>query len=96
MPLYPVKNLKTGEQKDINMSVKSYEQWRKDNPDWDKDWSQGVASLRARSAGYYSSDAIASGNTYEDKNSSLAASYDGSNDRDPSLRRNDNEHIFRH
>ena len=38
MPLYPVKNLKTGEQKDIHMSVAQYEQWRKDNPDWDKDW----------------------------------------------------------
>ena len=48
MPLYPVKNLKTGEQKDIHMPIAQYEEWRKENPDWDKDWSQGVASLRSR------------------------------------------------
>ena len=23
--------------------MKDYDQWRKDNPDWDKDWSAGVA-----------------------------------------------------
>ena len=80
MPLYPVKNLKTGEQKDIHMSVADYENWRMDNPDWDKDWSQGVASLRSRSADYYSSDAIASQGAYEDKNNSLSMSATG-NDR---------------
>ncbi len=36
MPTYPVKNLKTGETKEIVMSMKQYDQWRKDNPDWDK------------------------------------------------------------
>ena len=25
--------------------MKNYEQWRKDNPDWDKDWSQGFAGV---------------------------------------------------
>lgn len=44
MPTYPVKNLKTGETQELIMTVASYEQWRKDNPDWDKDWSQGCAS----------------------------------------------------
>lgn len=44
MPLYPVKNLKTGETKELSLTVANYEQWRKDNPDWDKDWSQGCAS----------------------------------------------------
>ena len=42
MPTYPVKNLKTGETKEIVMSMKQYDQWRKDNPDWDKDWQAGV------------------------------------------------------
>ena len=42
MPTYPVKNLKTGETKEIVMTMKQYDQWRKDNPDWDKDWSQGT------------------------------------------------------
>lgn len=45
MPTYPVKNLKTGETQEIVMSVPDYEQWRKDNPEWDKDWSKGCASL---------------------------------------------------
>ena len=48
MPTYPVKNLKTGEQKEIQMSMTEYDQWRKDNPDWDKDWMQGVAKECAR------------------------------------------------
>mgnify|MGYP003114671796 CR=1 FL=1 len=39
MPTYPVKNLKTGETKEIQMSMIEYSQWRKDNPDWDKDWN---------------------------------------------------------
>ena len=45
MPTYPVKNLKTGETKEIQMSMIEYYQWRKDNPDWDKDWNAGVANV---------------------------------------------------
>ena len=44
MPTYPVKNLKTEEKKELSMTMKEYEQWRKDNPDWDRDWSEGCAS----------------------------------------------------
>ena len=44
MPIYPVRNNKTGEKKELNLTIASYEQWRKDNPDWDRDWMQGVAS----------------------------------------------------
>ena len=43
MPTYPVKNLKTGETKELNLTMKNYEIWREENPDWDKDWSQGCA-----------------------------------------------------
>jgi len=43
MPTYPVKNLKTGEEKELNLTMANYDQWRKDNPDWDKDWSKGCA-----------------------------------------------------
>ena len=46
MPTYPVKNLKTEEKKELSMTMKEYEQWRKDNPDWDKDWNAGVASTQ--------------------------------------------------
>ena len=44
MPTYPVKNLKTGEEKELMMSMKAYDEWREENPDWDKDWSKGCAS----------------------------------------------------
>ena len=44
MPTYPVKNDKTGEKKELSMTMKQYDQWRKDNPDWDKDWQAGCAS----------------------------------------------------
>tara|TARA_B100000131_G_scaffold286301_1_gene296147 strand:- start:592 stop:879 length:288 start_codon:yes stop_codon:yes gene_type:complete len=72
MPLYPVKNLKTGETKDINMSVAKYEVWREENPDWDKDWSQGCAGLRSLGPESYHIDAICNPGAYEDKNNSLA------------------------
>ena len=38
MPLYPVKNLKTGETQELVLSIAQYEEWKKENPDWDKDW----------------------------------------------------------
>ena len=44
MPTYPLKNLKTGEEKELMMSMKAYDEWREENPDWDKDWSKGCAS----------------------------------------------------
>ena len=37
MPSYPVINKETGEKKELSMTMKDYEQWRKDNPEWDKD-----------------------------------------------------------
>ena len=44
MPTYPVINLKTKEKQELSMTMKEYDQWRKDNPDWDKDWQAGVAA----------------------------------------------------
>ena len=44
MPTYPVKNKETGEEKELSMTMKEYDQWKKDNPDWDKDWSKGCAT----------------------------------------------------
>ena len=43
MPTYPVINLKTKEKQELSMTMKEYDQWRKDNPDWDKDWQAGCA-----------------------------------------------------
>jgi hypothetical protein len=45
MPTYPVINQTTGETKELYMPVAEYEQWRNDNPDWDKDWSKGCAGI---------------------------------------------------
>ena len=45
MPTYPLKHKETGETKELSMTMKEYEQLRKDNQDWDKDWSKGVAGV---------------------------------------------------
>jgi hypothetical protein len=45
MPTYPVKHKETGETKELYMSMVEYDKWRKDNPDWDKDWTAGVAGV---------------------------------------------------
>ena len=39
MPTYPVINKVTGEQKDVRMTMAEWSQWSKDNPDWQRDWS---------------------------------------------------------
>ena len=36
MATYPIKNTKTGEQKDVVMSVHDWDQWKIDNPDWER------------------------------------------------------------
>ena len=46
MPTYPVKNLKTGEEKELYMTMKEYDEWKEEHPDWDKDWSKGVAGAQ--------------------------------------------------
>lgn len=39
MAVYPVVNTKTGEQKEVEMSVHAWDQWKADNPDWSRDYS---------------------------------------------------------
>ena len=39
MATYPVINTKTGEQKNVVLSVHDWDQWKDDNPDWTRDWS---------------------------------------------------------
>ena len=43
MPTYPVINKTTGEKKTLHMTMKEYCAWKDENPDWDKDWMEGVA-----------------------------------------------------
>lgn len=39
MATYPVKNTETGEQKEVSMSVHDWDQWKTDNPEWIRDFS---------------------------------------------------------
>ena len=39
MATYPVVNSKTGEQKEVIMSITEWDQWKEDNPDWLRDYS---------------------------------------------------------
>ena len=39
MATYPVINTKTGEQKEVVMSIMEWDQWKEDNPDWTRDYS---------------------------------------------------------
>ena len=39
MATYPVINKTTGEQKEVKLSVHEWDQWKADNPEWDRDWS---------------------------------------------------------
>ena len=45
MPTYPVIHKETKETQELSMTMAEYDQWRKNNPDWDKDWSQGCAGV---------------------------------------------------
>ena len=45
MPTYPVIHKESKEKKVLRMTISEYDQWRKDNPEWDKDWSAGVAGV---------------------------------------------------
>ena len=45
MPTYPVINKESGEKKELSMTMKAYDEWRKENPDWDRDWQASVAGV---------------------------------------------------
>ena len=36
MATYPVKNKETGETKEVVMSIHDWDQWKDDNPDWER------------------------------------------------------------
>ena len=39
MATYPVVNTKTGDKREVTMSVHDWDQWCADNPDWSRDYS---------------------------------------------------------
>ena len=51
MATYPVVNTKTGEQKEVVMSIMEWDKWKEDNPDWTRDYSDPSTCL------LYTSDA---------------------------------------
>ena len=36
MATYPVRNKETGEEKEVEMSIHDWDQWKLDNPDWER------------------------------------------------------------
>ena len=46
MPHYPVKHKETGEEKELWMTMLEYDAWKKENPEWEKDWQKGVAAAQ--------------------------------------------------
>lgn len=44
MAIYPIIHKETGETKVVEMSVHDITQWYVDNPEWQRDWSQGCAT----------------------------------------------------
>ena len=51
MATYPIVNKQTGEQKEVTMSVHVWAQWKKDNPEWDRDWSDPATCPSAGEVG---------------------------------------------
>jgi hypothetical protein len=51
MPTYPIINKKTGEQKEVEMSIHDWDQWSKDNVDWIRDWSDPSTAPNACETG---------------------------------------------
>ena len=39
MATYPVRNTKTGETKEVILSVHDWDKWKEDNPEWTRDFS---------------------------------------------------------
>jgi hypothetical protein len=39
LPVYPVVNTKTGEKKEVEMSIHDWDEWKNINQDWIRDWS---------------------------------------------------------
>ncbi len=61
MPTYPVINRETGEKKELSMTMKTYDEWRKENPGWDKDWQAGVAGVGEVGEMHWKGEANSSG-----------------------------------
>jgi hypothetical protein len=59
MATYPVVNKKTGAQKEVKMSITEWDQWKTNNPDWDRDWSDPSTAPMATDVGEWRDKLIA-------------------------------------
>ena len=59
MATYPVVNTKTGETKEVKMSIHDWEQWCIDNPDWSRDWSDPSTAPMATDVGEWRDKLVA-------------------------------------
>ena len=59
MATYPVKHKETGETKDIVMSIHDWDQWKEDNPDWMRDYSDPSTCPSAQDVGEWRDKLIA-------------------------------------
>ncbi|QIN96804.1 hypothetical protein [Synechococcus phage S-N03] len=51
MAYYPIIHKETGEQKVIECSVHDIIEWYENNPEWERDWSQGGATIAKNGVG---------------------------------------------
>lgn len=51
LAVYPIINTKTGEQKEVSMSVHEWDQWKNENEDWIRDWSDPSTAPNACEVG---------------------------------------------
>ena len=58
MATYPVIHKETGEQKEVSMSVHDWSQWCKDNPEWQRDWSDPSTAPACREVGEWTDKLI--------------------------------------
>ena len=59
MATYPVVHKETGEQKEVKLSVHEWDQWKKDNPEWDRDWSDPSTAPMATDIGEWKDKLVA-------------------------------------
>lgn len=59
MATYPVVNTKTGESKEVKMSVHDWTLWCENNPDWVRDWSDPSTAPMATDVGEWRDKLVA-------------------------------------
>ena len=59
MATYPVVNTKTGDKREVTMSVHDWDQWCADNPEWSRDYSDPSTCPMAAEVGEWRDKLVA-------------------------------------